>query len=184
MATQDKQRSNKPVDTSNRAVFLTNPLFSGVACQCLERLYTRGTPVTLAAGDTLIDEGTPNEHLYFVLSGLLRVVLPKRGGRVTEVRLGRLGPGECIGEYSLLDSKTASASVRAASAAIVLRLEASTLEAALAAHPEAGCRVYRNLLARLVARLRAKDAELDLFQPVREGDAVAGTDWFWGPPAG
>ena len=155
------ETSNLP----NFSSFVTSPLFSGLNGECLECLYNRGTLVELAAGETLIDEGKPNESLYFVLSGLLWVILPKHGGRLTEVRLGGLEPGDCIGEYSLLDHQPASATVVAVNPATVLKFSASELEELLAANPVVGLKVYRNLLSLLIGRLRAKDADLDLFQP-------------------
>ena len=86
--------------TPNFSNFVTSPLFSGLTTACLRHLYQQGTILTLTADEALIEEGQPNESLYVVLKGVLRVILSKRGGRFAEVRMGSLGPGDCIGEYS------------------------------------------------------------------------------------
>jgi CRP-like cAMP-binding protein len=127
--------------------------------------------MTLTEGETLIEEGQPNTHLYLVLSGQLRVVLPKHRARFAEVGLGRLGPGECVGEYSFLDFSSTSATVRATSAAVVFKLGARELASVMAADTGLASAFYRNLSILLVARLREKDAELDLFQQF-EDDAA------------
>jgi CRP-like cAMP-binding protein len=153
------------METARFTAIATSRLFSGIPAERLAGVYREGTIVALGAGEILINEGQPNADLYIVLSGQLRIALPKKNQRFAEIRLGRLGPGDFIGEYSFLDHKPASATVSAVEPTFVFKLDTEELEEILTEDPVLGRIVYRNLMFYLVDRLRAKDAELDLFQP-------------------
>lgn len=75
--------------------------------------------ITLAPGQTLFQEGTPSDELYIVLSGRVTVLRQDRP-------VGAVGPGECVGELSLLTSSPHHATTVAQ----------SDLEAAVLPHPE------------------------------------------------
>lgn len=60
------------------------------------------------AGEELITEGDEPAHLIIPRSGTGRVVKNRLGGRVP---VGRLGPGDVLGELSFVDRSPASASV-------------------------------------------------------------------------
>lgn len=85
------------------------------------------------AGETLIHEGRPGEGFYLLLSGRLCVEKASPEG---PVELARLGPGDMFGEMSLLSNAPTTASVRAETDAMVLRLGRKTFDRAQAARPE------------------------------------------------
>src|SRR3989442_9838932 len=57
------------------------------------------------------------DGLYVVLEGEVEVFLPERAGsgahRPSRIRLNRLGPGRCLGEYGVIDDQPSSASAEA-----------------------------------------------------------------------
>ena len=127
-----------------------------------EALIGRFHVEDVAAGDPVLAEGQTNSRLFVVLKGKVSVKLPASRRRVSEVKLATLGAGEVFGEYSLFDGQAVSATVFAVEATRVAWLEKSALDAFVAAHRDAGRRLYESIVRTLVRRLRAKDAELDV----------------------
>jgi CRP-like cAMP-binding protein len=62
-------------------------------------------------GELIVEQGKRSEALFIILAGRARVLLADRRGR--EVILDVLGPGDYIGEISLIDGKNHSATVEA-----------------------------------------------------------------------
>jgi CRP-like cAMP-binding protein len=62
-------------------------------------------------GELIVEQGKRSEALFIILAGRARVLLADRRGR--EVILDVLGPGDYIGEISLIDGKNHSANVEA-----------------------------------------------------------------------
>lgn len=78
------------------------------------------------AGSVLLAAGERPQALYLLEAGTADVLAVDRDGR--RHRLNRLGPGETIGEMSLLTGQPASATVRATSPVEVLSLSADSFE--------------------------------------------------------
>lgn len=76
--------------------------------------------------------------------------------------MNTLQPGDCFGEYSLVDAQPASASVVALDPSVLLTLSRTTFDQLAATHDKLAKMIYRNLLGILIRRLRQKDQELDL----------------------
>lgn len=144
----------------------TNRLFKDVPGDALKSVFERGVVFQVDPGDILIREGQTNQHLYLLLHGELEVRLPESPDRFTAVRLGTRGPGSCLGEYALIDKKPASATVVAIRPSEVFEISHEAFYELIQADHALGSAVYRNLLLHLVDRLRATDAELDLFRPL------------------
>ena len=72
-------------------------------------------------GETIVEQGAVSGMLFMILSGKARVVAQDDRGR--EVIMASLGPGDCIGEMSLIDGDPHSATVRAEVQTDVLTLE-------------------------------------------------------------
>ena len=85
-------------------------LFKGLPEDDLERLCEMSENVVIPPGEYLMREGDPGGSLYVIRDGEFEVT-QRMGGQ--DVVLAVRGPGEVIGEISLLDRKPRSASVRA-----------------------------------------------------------------------
>lgn len=114
------------------------------------------------AGHVLLEEGHANTRLFVILKGSVSVKLPRDEHRVSEVKLATLGPGDNFGEYSLFDRHPVSASVYATEPTRLAWLDKAALDEFFHDHLESGRRFYEAIARVLVARLRAKDAELDV----------------------
>jgi CRP/FNR family transcriptional regulator, cyclic AMP receptor protein len=109
------------------------------------------------AGQVLFTEGEPSDHLYVVRTGRVRVlVLSPHGGRMT---LAVLGPGDTIGELSMIDGQPRSASAEAVGDTELVTLPAADVRAALRADP-ALLFAAATQLAAMVRRLTGETADL------------------------
>ena len=86
-------------------------LFGALSDEVLEYLATHLHVETPAAGDLLFREGEDANAMFVVLSGEIEVLKRSRGG--IEARIALLGPGDWVGEMSIVDIQPRSATVRA-----------------------------------------------------------------------
>ncbi len=137
------------------------PLFGGLDDGSLRALAERGEIADLAAGDMLIREGDQADAMFVVLDGELEVT--KRSGR-SEIPLARVGPGSLQGEIAALEGGRRLASVRAVTAAEVLKIPTEAIRELLAAGPDTAVAIIRTV----VVRLRGMESAL------REREKLAG----------
>lgn len=109
------------------------------------------TEQTYARGDILCHEGADGDAMYLIRSG--RVVAFK-GDPQTPIILGYRGPGEIIGEMTLLEDRPRSATVAALEDVRVFHISRERFQEIVAQHPAVGLR----MMAGLSARLRQADA--------------------------
>jgi NTE family protein/lysophospholipid hydrolase len=104
----------------------TFKLLSGVGAPLLERIVAVASTEVLEANQSLVTEGEVGEDLYFVQQGSF-VVTVLDGETGTEV--GRLGPGDVVGEIQLISGGRRTATVRALEKSVVLRLPHAEMDA-------------------------------------------------------
>jgi len=122
------------------------PLFAELPEASLELLCAQAEPMTLQAGETLIEEGSSGDSLFVVLRGELDVT--KRSGD-GELPLARIGPGAIQGEMAAIEERPRTASVRAVGEAEVLCVPRGALLDVLGSGPEAALAILRTVLGRL-----------------------------------
>ena len=121
-------------------------LFADIPRSSLESVLPRCHVIEVAAGKTLIERGLKNEYIFMVLRGSLRVHL--EDGRMPHQVL--LGPGECVGEISVIDGRGATATVVTAAHTRLLRIDRETLWYLIGSTESAA----RNLLLIFSGRVR------------------------------
>jgi signal transduction histidine kinase len=129
------------------------PLFAGLPEEHLERLAEMSEPMHLRPGDLLLEEGSPGDALFVVVSGELDVTKRADG---SELPVARIGPGSLQGEMAALEGGVRTASVRAVSEAEVLRIPNEALRALLESGPDVALAIIRTV----VGRLRSTEATL------------------------
>ncbi|MFO1193109.1 MAG: GGDEF domain-containing protein [Rhodoferax sp.] len=85
-------------------------LFQGVDLAAVQPLLQEARIVQVKAGQVLLDPKHRNTDIYIVLTGELLVCLEPRVANP----LARMGPGDCVGELSIIDAEMPSAYVVAA----------------------------------------------------------------------
>jgi CRP-like cAMP-binding protein len=150
-----------------RHILAGSVVFEHLPPAALDHIIARGLLVEAAPLEMLLAEGARGPGLYVVLEGLVEVFLPDavgtRSRRPSEVHLNTLGPGRCLGEYSLIDEHATSAAARSVHGAKLFFLSREEFRSIAEGDARVGKVIYLNLLHFLIKRLRAKDEELDMF---------------------
>ena len=126
-------------------------LLSRLPGRVLADVFANAKTVKLATNKALFHAGDPGNGCYRVDEGLLKVVMVSHTG--SERILAFLGPGDIVGELSIIDGRPRSASVVAVRDSALSFLSRTAFEAFAEKHPQI-CRVLLTLLA---TRLRETD---------------------------
>lgn len=104
-------------------------VLQGVPKAVARHLIDQGLWLTGTAGDTLTEEGHPVQHVVFLAEGAAAVI---SGGQ----RVATLGPGDLIGEATILTGEAATATVKLDGPARVWCGPADRLRMYLGENPE------------------------------------------------
>jgi len=122
------------------------PLFLGIPGHLLAKHLSESRLHPLPSGQVLLVPGQPNNTIYIVLSGRLRI--QSRESEVEPIAI--LGEGECVGEMSMLGDAPVSAYVIAATDCNLLAIDhAAMWELINSSHAAA-----HNMLNMLTSRIR------------------------------
>jgi signal transduction histidine kinase len=129
------------------------PFFADLTLADVAQLCRSSHRVHAEPGDVVIEEGTPGDSLYVVLSGELEIT--KRDGE-RDIVLAKRKAGDAVGEMSLLERVPRSASVRALQASELLEISPEAFRAVLETNPSTAMTVLRTV----ASRLRSTEASL------------------------
>ena len=116
--------------------------------------------VAFKAGEVVIREGEEGDQAYFIVSGLVEVLIGA-GSR----RVGELGAGEVFGEMCLIEPGPRSATVRAIADTECLAASYEEFIAAIEDYPERAVAFMKTL----VRRLRQMNTLMEKIDPNRRG---------------
>jgi CRP-like cAMP-binding protein len=125
------------------------PLFAGCSDDVVEQLAAVSADIGFAADHAIVQQGQVGNGLYIIVSGGARIVAGSE-------ELARFGPGDFIGELSVIDQRPRTASAYAIGPTTCLALASWDLVAVLEREP----RLAMNLLKELAGRLRRADDQL------------------------
>jgi NTE family protein len=129
--------------------------FPGVDDDCIQSIAEAATWFSVRGGNTLFVQGDPSDALYITVSGLLVAKFHKSSGE--EITVGRIGPGEVIGEMGCIIGEPRSATIRALRTSELLAISRDALDQLTHKHHA----ILRSLFRTVVGRLRS----------VQEGDS-------------
>ncbi len=95
--------------------------FSNLPDEVIHLLMVRVKSHQVPPGQAIIQRGQQDDSVFMIQSGWVKVVIPEEGEE-GEMVLNHVGPGEMVGELSLVDQRPRSASVIALSDLNVLEL--------------------------------------------------------------
>jgi len=136
------------------ALLLDIPFFAFLDEQERVALAARMEEVHLPEGQALFHYGEPGDCLYVIRSGKAEIFFKDDTG--TRIVLEVAGPGEVVGELSLLDGGPRTASVVVTEPLDALRLDREDLDKFLRSHPAAAI----DLLSAMGRRLRVSAERL------------------------
>jgi CRP/FNR family cyclic AMP-dependent transcriptional regulator len=129
------------------------PLFRTLSFDEVRQLFAIAHTEERAAGDVIIDEDALGSALYIVREGTTRI--SRRG-----VELGTRGPGEILGEMSLVDDVLTSARVIAATPVSLIVLPRPAFDALMNQQHTLALKVYKAFCRTLSERLRRANEHL------------------------
>ncbi len=130
-------------------------LFAGLEKKDLQQLAGACRERTYSAGSKVIKQGDTGVGLYVITDGTVRITKETDPDK-PEMNLGTVGPGNVLGEMSLLDDLPRSANVIAVNDVKALLLPVWEFRTILRNHPDIALR----LLATLSRRLRKAESNI------------------------
>jgi CRP-like cAMP-binding protein len=165
-----------PLSAFSRRAFMDSKLatefsakFSALADELgpanLETLLAATTPLDLPAGRKIIRDRLPVDSLYLILEGKVAISVE---ANKRAIKLGELGPGEWLGEVSVLSGELlASSTVTTEEPSRFLRLRHEKFEELIWKNAEVSGVLLRQLVLMLADRLRKSGATLKQPPPVQ-----------------
>ncbi|WP_176705933.1 cyclic nucleotide-binding domain-containing protein [Paenibacillus hemerocallicola] len=138
----------------NKLTFLEIPLFEGLDRVHKAALLQEFTQLSYCKGDLLFEEGEFGDSLYIVMQGKARIYL---GSGTNETTLAILGEKEYFGEMALLTGDPRSASARAESDLVVLKLIKESFDRILYEHNALAVQ-FAGILAKRLARVNRQSS--------------------------
>src|SRR6185436_5934900 len=129
-------------------------LFQGLTSGQLAELNGQLRSSVIPAGTHFITAEQPGEVVYVILEGTVKIYVSQEDGR--EVILAFLGPGDTVGEMSLVDSAGRSANVMTTERSRLLWMDRATFQTCLREMSP----LANNLIRLLASRLRFANEQI------------------------
>ncbi|HNB52925.1 MAG TPA: Crp/Fnr family transcriptional regulator [Anaerolineales bacterium] len=139
-------RNRMPI-TEDAVALSEVSLFSGLTPTQLGWVRQRVHLRTFATGTTIMTAEQPGEVVYFILRGTVKIHIEQKDGM--DVILAILGPGDTVGEMSLLDSVGRSASAITLEDTTILWMDNATFREMLQSIPSVTLSLTRVLANRV-----------------------------------
>lgn len=130
-------------------------VFAGLSDEVMKLIGKCSNRVEIEAGKVLFAEGDLAKEMVVVLEGRLEVY--KRGRNGLEARIAVLGPGDVVGEMSLVDIQPRSADVRAAEATSFVTVSHADIANVYREDPQSYTLMVLNIAREISIRLRRMD---------------------------
>jgi CRP-like cAMP-binding protein len=144
------------------------PLLAGLPDEVLVQLAEKVTEHQLDKDQTVFKQNDPGDAVYFIRLGWIKIVLVDNNGN--ELTINQVGPGEIIGEMSLLDELPRSAGAVALSPTQILRLANDDFRAVIDKYPQLGMQFAKNISERLRFNVTLLQNSVEWSYRIAEGD--------------
>lgn len=133
-------------------------IFEQLSDAQLKRIEQRLISLQFEPGDLVFREGAPGRYICFIIAGELEVL--KETGEGENIPIATLSPGHSVGEMSIIDGLTCSATVISRSASRVLALTREDFDLLVDEEPRLGTEIFRGISRLLSMSLRKTSADL------------------------
>lgn len=137
MALEDEVRSLRAV-----------PLFAKVDAAKLKLLAFTSERLEFAEGEILFEQGDSGTSAYIVLEGEAEVLIEGGGGQ-GPIKVATLGQNDIIGEIAMLTDVPRTATIRAGTRLVALKISKDVFLRLVRDFPEMGVEIMRELARRL-----------------------------------
>lgn len=122
------------------------PIFAGIEPSRLKLIAFTADSITYRAGQALVRQGQPGDAAYVLVEGEAEVSVETASG---DYVVATLGPGDVVGEISILCDTPRTATVTASTDVSALRVRKDSFLQLLRQFPEIATQVMRSLAERL-----------------------------------
>lgn len=123
------------------------PLFADLPPAELKQIAAIASELVFESEDVIVEQGEPGDEMYIIAQGQVQVV--KKSGAGAAKQLARRGPGEYVGEMSIISHEPRMASLVAEGEVRMLCIGQKEFEGIIRERPETSLAVMRELIARL-----------------------------------
>jgi len=134
----------------------------------LESLARKVVERRYPSGQALVRKGERGDSLFLIVAGAVKIVSENAQGE--ELILNQCGPGEVIGEMSLIDEGPRSASVIATADTRALEVNHAAFLETIEQRPELSLLLIRSISARLRFATTYIEKAIDWSQHIAKGD--------------
>ena len=135
------------------------PLFSDLTENEIYQVMKLSFEKKYPKDSTLFVEGMAGEVLYIIKAGAVEIIKKTEKG---EVVLSTLGPGEFLGELSLIDDSKRSATARVSADSFLVVITKKCFQDMLKGDPLITSKLLMHFLKVTAGRLRATDKRLEM----------------------
>jgi CRP/FNR family cyclic AMP-dependent transcriptional regulator len=159
MADQSNNAPENPTDCKEELFsFLKNvTIFSSFSLSVLHDLFSECPRITKQKGELIVEEGTPASEIYIIISGRVSIILDIK---TDPFELAEFGPGDCIGEASVIGVQNHSASAQVKQDAELFVLSRSKLMSVYEKDKDVFSMLILNIARELARRLYKTDQVL------------------------
>jgi CRP/FNR family transcriptional regulator, cyclic AMP receptor protein len=143
------------------------PLFEGMAPDELKRLNDLLRRRTFPAGTRVMSAQQPGESIFLLLEGSVKIQLDREDG--TDITLALLGPGDTVGEMSLVEREGRSANVVTLEDTTFLWMDRASFLDSL----QSMTQLTYNLVRQLSSRLRLANQKIQALSTLDVAGRVA-----------
>ncbi len=136
------RRSDRPLGRRGADLLGQVPLFDGLSRRHLKKVSEHADEVSFRPNEAIVEAGQPGGTFFVIVEGEAKVV---RGSRV----ISRVGPGEFLGEISLLDGGPRTATVVAETPVVAIRIFKSSFDKVVAQEPSVAAKILVVVARRL-----------------------------------
>jgi len=122
------------------------PLFQRIEPRRLKLLAFTSERMVFPAGDDVVRQGDPGDSAYILLAGEADVIVATPNG---ELKVAKLGCNDIVGEIAILIDIPRTATVRATTELVTLRISKEHFLRLMTEVPEMGIEVMKELARRL-----------------------------------
>jgi small-conductance mechanosensitive channel len=146
------------------------PLFEALSREEIESLAPALVGQAVAPGDTIFEQGAASSSIYLVEAGVME--LSRCTGQADNRLLGRIGPGECIGELGFFTGSPRAFTVKSLTHGRVLELPRSNLTNLLQSNADLNAEMER-CVRKWLAQLDREDVAKIAHMADRPADILA-----------
>lgn len=149
---------SRVMNLTNFQLLTNTPIFEHLAEDDLGVVEERLISLEFEPGDLLFKEGAAGRYICFIVKGSLEVFKQTEGE--DEVIIAELSEGNSVGEMSIIDGLTCSATVRAKTPATVMALTKDDFERIMQEFPSVGAQIFKGISTLLSMSLRRTSDDL------------------------